>query len=196
MKIVSGYYVYRAYVTYKAHFSASNTDISKYGFRVFNCSYETFMNTKGHKFFDKIAKVCKTEKNVASLFIAAFLDDPNLWIGNIVMELKKYQRLAENRENIINNMAYLFAKDCKHLLESGMKFDDDLGAFVFDCLMRSEIELESFIIIKKILKFNLDNDPTYAYIYRVKYEKYEYLVKVDIEKYKSILKEVIMHNRD
>lgn len=195
MKIVSGFYVYRAYISYKAHFSASNTDISKYGFRLFNPSYETFMNTKGHTFFDKIAKTFKTEKAVANLFIAVFLDDPNMWIGEIVTKLNKYKTKMEERDNIVSNMPYIFAKDCKYLLESGLKFDDSMGKFIFNELMKYNITLESFIIFKQIFHFNLDNDPTYAYVYKVKYFKYECLLKVNIEMYKFYLEEGIMQHR-
>lgn len=196
MKIVSGFFVYRVYITYKAHFSASNSDISKYGYRLFNPSYDTFLDTKGHSYYDKIAKLFKTEMEVTNLLISAFLDDPDVWIGTICLDIEKYRELKEKREALIQNMPYVFAKDCKYLFLAGMKFDKTLGEFVFNELMQSAIELETFIILKKIFKFNIDNNTTYDYIYRIKYTKYENLLRVDVDKYKSILKEVVMQNRD
>lgn len=196
MKIVSGFFVYRVYISYKAHFSASNTDLSKYRFRLFNPSYDAFLNTNGHSYYDKIAKLLKTEKEVTNLFISAFLDDPDIWIGSICLELDKYLDLKEQREHLIQNMSYVFAKDCKYLLTSGMKFNDALGDFAFEAVMSSSIELETFIILKKIFNFTIDNNTTYDYIYRLQYMKYEFLLNVDVEKYKLILKEAVMQNRD
>ena len=93
MKIVSGFFVYKVYITYKAHFSTS-TDISKYNFRLFNISYETFINTNGKKYYDKIAKKFKTEQNVISLFVSAFVDDANLWIGDISNNISYYESFS------------------------------------------------------------------------------------------------------
>lgn len=196
MKIVSGYFVYKVYTSYKAHFSASNTDLSKYGFRLFNPSYDTFLNTKGKQFYDKIAKKLQTEIEVTNLFIAAFLDDPDLWIGNIVSNLSRYIELKELRTGKLANMPYIFNDNCTKLLREGMKFNDDMGEFCFNALMKSSIELETFIVLKKIFNFVIDNNTTYDYIYSSKYLKYEYLLTIDVEKYKIILKEAIMQNRD
>ena len=196
MKIVSGFFVYRVYISYKAHFSASTADISKYEFGLFKPSYDAFISTKGHFYYDRIAKLLKTESEFTILFISAFLYDPDVWIGDVYMDLDKYKDLKTAREDLLQDMHYIFAKDCKHLMSTGMKFNKDLGEFVFDKLMSSSTELETFIILKKIFKFNLDNNSTYDYIYRIKYTKYEYLLKIDIDKYKSILKEVIMQSKD
>jgi len=196
MKIISGFFVYRVYISYKAHFSSTKTDISKYKFKLFNPPYEQFMNTKGHSFFDKIAKRMKTEKEVTTLFIAAFLEDPDIWIGTVCMDLPKYIDLKEKREAILQDMPYRFAKDCKTLLEAGLRFNDTMGNFVFSKFMDGSISLESFIVMKKIFKFDIDNNPTYDYIYEVKYYKYELLLEVNIKKYKQILQEVIMQLRD
>jgi len=196
MKIVSGYFVYRAYTSYKAHFSASNTDISKYGFRLFKPSYDTFLCTKGKQFYDKIAKRLQTEVGVTNLFITAFLEDPDLWIGAICGELSTYIEKMVIRDGRLANMPYVFAKDATTLLRSGMKFNDDMAEFCFDALMSSSIELESFIILKKMFNLRLDNNTTHDYLYSSKYIKYEFLLKVGLEKYKTILEEAVMQNRD
>ena len=82
------------------------------------------------------------------------------------------------------------------MIDKGLKFSPDMGDFVFNEFMQSNIELETFIIFKKIFNFSIDKNVTYDYIYKCKYEKYEFLLNIDTEKYKLILKEVIMSFRD
>ena len=196
MKIVSGFFVYRVYITYKAHFSSSKFDINTYNYNLFNPSYSTFLTTKGIHYYDYLAKKIRTEKNVVSLFIAAFMDDPNVWIGDIYTDLEHYLDLKEIRESRIDNMSYIFKQNCVYLLEQGMRFNDKMGTFVLYRFLESNIEVETFIILKKIFIFNLDNNTNYDYLYRGKYEKYEFLLRIDTEKYKKILKEIVMTFRD
>ena len=138
----------------------------------------------------------KTEKDVVSLLIAAFVDDPYVWIGDIANDLSHYKDLKAIRESRIENISYIFTQNCIYLLEGGMKFDDMMGQHVLYRFLESNIELETFIILKQIFKFNLDNNPNYDYLYRGKYEKYEFLLQIDTEKYKQRLKEIVMSFRD
>jgi len=195
MKIVSGFYVYKAYTTYKAHFSSSNTDISKYNYQLFNVPYDRFVNVKGKQFYDKIAKILQTEEEVIHLFIAAFLHDPELWIGTIANDLHKYIDMKKELQSKYANMPYIFAKDCTFLLKEGMKFTPEMGEFCFNALMKSAIEIETFLILRKIFGLKVDNSSTYDYIYGVRFKKYELLFRVNENKYKSILQEVIMQLR-
>ena len=196
MNIISGFFVYKVYISYKSHFTQPSADISKYGFNLFNIPYETFLKTKGHMYYDKIAKIMKKENEVVSLFISAFLDNPSVWIGDICLNINHYIELKNKREGRILNLPYLFRKDCKYMLERGMVFDNTIAEFVYEEFMMSNIELETFIIFKKIFNFSLDNNVTYDYIYKGKYEKYEFLIKIDENKYKKILEEAIMLMRD
>ncbi len=192
MKIVSGYYVFLVYRTYKAHFNSPTTDIKKYKFNVFNIPYNQFIESKTKHYCDRIAKRIKTERDVTLLLISAFKYDSSLWIGLIADELDKYIDLKEEHENTINNMPYIFKEDCLHLLKSGMKFNDEMGEFALKQLLDSKIKLESFIVLKKIFNFNLDSNSNYVYIYKVKYTKYEWLLSINTPKYKKILEEAIM----
>ncbi len=196
MKIVSGFYVYRAYVSYKSHFSKSSSDISKYRFNLFKIPYDTFLNTNGKQFYDKIAKRLQKEDTVIGVLISAFMEDPNLWIGDIAEELNRYIDLKDERESRINNLSYIFRQNCVYLIEDGMKFDDGMGKFVLYRFLESNIELETFIIFKKIFNFTLDGVTNYDYLYKGKYVKYEFLLDINIDKYKKILKEVLMTFRD
>lgn len=196
MKVSSGFFVYKAYITYKSHFTQNGTDISKYGYNLFNISYDAFLSAKGIHFYDNIAHKVKNKKDVINLLITAFLDNPNIWIGDIWRNLRQYIELDEHRQNHLANMPYLFRKDCIYLFEKGMKFDGDLDTFVFEEFMQSNIEVETFIIYKKIFCFIIDNNMSYDYFYKTKYEKYEFLMDVDLNKYKQILKEVVMTLRE
>lgn len=196
MKIVSAFYVYRLYITFKAHFSQETTDISKYGFRPFKISYDTFIETRGIEYYERIAKRMKKEKDVVGLFISAFIEDPNTWIGTIADDMPRYIDLKEIRDSRLDNIKYLFQKNMLYLLDSGMKFDGSMGQFCLYRFLESNIELETFIILRKIFNFTLDNTPNYDYLYKGKYEKYEMLLNVDTEKYKKLIEEIIMSNRD
>ena len=147
-------------------------------------------------FYDTIAKKLKKEEYIINLFIAAFIDDPNTWIGDICLNLSHYIDLKEKREGHIANLSYTFKRNCIMLMQKGMKFNDTLQDFIFAEFMASEIDVETFIIFKKIFNFTLDKNINYDYIYRGKYEKYEFLLNVDIEKYKNLLKESIMVSGD
>ena len=195
MKIVSGYYVYKVYITYKSHFCQPDADISKYNFGVFNVPYNAFLKTKGIHFYDKIAKVMKKETEVISLFISAFMDNPDTWIGDVCNNLSHYLELKEIREGRIGNIPYTFKRDCIYLLDHGMKFDEGMGTFSMNCFLDSSIQLESFIILRKIFKFNLNDNINYGYLYKGKYEKYECLLNIDIDKYKKILRECILSSK-
>lgn len=196
MKIVSGFFVYKLYVTYKAHFNQKGSDISKYNFNAFNIPYDTFLNTKGHYFYDRIAKRLQKESEVVSLLISAFVDDPDVWIGDIWNNISDYIELKDIRESVIANMSYIFKKDCIYLLENGMTFDSNMGLFVLDKFLESNIELETFFIFKKIFNFSLDGNTNYDYLYKGKYDKYECLVNINTEKYKKLLEDILMTFRD
>ena len=196
MKIISGFFVYKAYVTYKSHFNQTSSDISKYEFNLFDISYDTFLKTKGIHYYDKLAKMIQKEKDLISLLIAVFMDNPNTWIGDIYMNYRYYIEKKEERENRISNIHYTFKSECIRLIEDGMKFDNTLGEYLLDKFIKSDITLETFIILKKIFNITLDNNINYDYLYKGKYYKYELLLRVDIEKYKNILKEAIMTSRD
>lgn len=193
---ITGYHVYRVYLTYKTHFNSKAYSVDKYNFHLMKPEYENFLETKGKHYYDKIAEVCKKDSVLIPLFIAAFMEDSTLWIGEIATNLSHYMDLKTKWEGKLANLSYLFRKDCLYLVERGLKFDDKLGEFVFNEWLNCNITVETFIIFKKIFGFTLDNNIAYDYSYRSKYVKYECLLLIDKDKYKQILKEAIMSNRD
>lgn len=192
---ITGYYTYRIFITLKAHFNQKNFDINKYDFNYLKPSYDTFLKTKGIKFYDSLAKKAVSEKRLVNILICAFVNDPTTWIKDIVNNFNTFNENAIEWENKINNFPYIFEQDCYLLMEKGLKFDSSLGDFVFSEFCNGNISVESFIIFKKIFIFSLDNNINFEYIYKDKYSKYELLLKFDLSKYKNILEGVIKCNR-
>jgi hypothetical protein len=180
------------YISYRAHFKDKETDISKYGYNAFRIPYDTFLKTRGQHYYDLLSQKVKSDKVLIPLFIATFLDDPQTWIGDIVLNYTHYNSLREIHEGRLGNLSYLFKKDCINMMDRGLKFDPSMGDFVFQQFNQSDIELETFIIFKKMFNFSLDNNTKYNYLYPCKYRKYELLLNVNMKKYKQFLKEVIM----
>ena len=189
--IITGYYAYRIYLTLKAHFSQDHFNINKYDFNYLTPSYETFLKTSGIKFYDILAKNVRTEKRLVNILICAFLDDPNIWIKQIVDKYSELVEITDEWESKINNLPYIFEQDCYYLMEHGLKFDSSLGEFIFSEFCNGNINVETFIIFKKIFIFSLDNNINFEYIYKDKYTKYELLLKFDLSKYKEILEGVV-----
>jgi hypothetical protein len=197
MKIISGFFVYQYYVLYKAHFSDINIDITKYNgpFRK-KITYDTFIKNKNQHYYDSVAIKIKEKEKLKHLLIVAFVKDPYTWIGEINDDFMHLNQLREEWEGKIANMQYLFKKDCINMFDNGLKFDQDFGTNVFKSFNDGNIELETFIILRKIFNFSLDGIFEYDYLYKDKYLNYEQILNVDENKYKQILKEVIMTLRD
>lgn len=193
---ISGYHVYRIYLTYKTHFNSKAYSLDKYNFHLLKPSYESFLDIKGQHYYDILAEKCKKEDFISNLFIAAFMDDATLWIGDIVNNYSHYIDLKTIWEGRLANLGYTFKQECLYLLEKGMKFDDKMGEFVFQEWLNAKLTLETFIILKKMFHFSFDSNIAYDYSFGSKYEKYECLLKIDKDKYRKLLEEAIMSNRD
>jgi hypothetical protein len=163
MKIASGFFVYKTYITYKAHFSA-RTDVSKYNYKNFRVSYPSYIDTKGRHYYIWLAGRLKKKPLIVNFFITAFLINKDWWIGEIADEYEEILSETHKRLSRIENMTYTFRKDATFLFESGMKFNGTLGSFVLNAFLANKISLETFIIFRRIFNFNLDNDPNYIYI--------------------------------
>jgi len=192
---ITGYYAYRIFLTMKAHFNQENFDINKYDFHFLKPPYETFLKTKGIGLYDILAKKVKSEKQLVNILICAFIRDPTTWIKDIVENYSDYKKRSDKWEGKMNNFPYLFEQDCYKLMERGLKFDSSLGEFVLDEFCNGNINVETFIIFKKIFVFSLDKSLNFEYIYKHKYSKYELLLKFDLTKYKEILEGVVRCNR-
>lgn len=192
---ITGFHVYRIYLSYKTHFNSKAYSIDDYKFKLLNPSYETFLEIKGKGYYDALAERLKKESVVINLFIASFMSDSSLWIGDIVNDLSHYMDLKTVWEGKIANLSYTFKKECISLLERGMVFDKYVGKFLFKEFLAGNVSLENFIIFKKMFQFTLDKDINYDYTYGLKYEKYEKLLNIDLDKFKLILKEAIMNSR-
>lgn len=191
--LITGYYAYRIFLTIKSHFNNKNYNLSDYEFNYIKPKYETFLKSNTI-FYDILAKKSKTEKELVNILICAFMKNPTIWIKDIIDDYTYYRDLKNSWESKINNFPYLFKHDIAFLLENGMSFDISIGSFVFDKLISHKIELETFIILKGIFNFCLDNDDNYKYLYPNKYVKYECILQFDLNKYKKMLEEIIKCN--
>jgi len=191
MKIISGFRVYRFYITLKAHFQGK-ADITAFDYNPFRFTYATYLDNKGLNYFEWLATKLRDDSTTINFFITAFLLDNTHTIYSICDDYETIREKMEIRLGKIEKMAYHFKKDCKYLIDAGWKFDKDMGNFLLNQFLSSNIELETFIILRKMFNFSLDGLPDYEYIYRDMYERYELFFSIDMEKYKTILEEAIM----
>ncbi len=189
--------MYRLFLTYKMHFNPNKkTSLDRYNFKPINVSYETFLKFKGKSHCDRISKRLRKEEAVKNTFIASFLKYHTINIFQIADDISHFIELKNKWESHIANFPYLFRKDCIFLMDSGLTFDSGLGEFVFNHFMKSNIELETFIVMDKLFKFSLDSNVEYCYIYVGRYLQYQRLLQIDLLKYRKILEETVKNIRD
>ena len=103
---------YKEYVAIKTHFRTEKFDYFKGRNR--KVSYETFKKRNDQFFFVRLSKNYKDDE-IAKFFVANFIDDENLWIGEALdpqaeLRYKDWQKR-------IQALTYFFNEDIEKLLE-------------------------------------------------------------------------------
>jgi len=99
----------------------------------------------------------------------------------------------------IRSISYIFTNEAtetvKAMFGENKTFDGDFPDWLLKRFIAHKMCVETFIIFKKLLDFNLDGDPNYEYLYQNQYEKYELLINVSTEKYRTILANIIKQEK-
>ena len=74
--------VYRQYVAIKLHFNSDSYDYVKSNGRIKNISVQTYNRRKDKYYFEKISKKY-IDGDIVPFFVANFVNDPNVWSGDL-----------------------------------------------------------------------------------------------------------------
>lgn len=190
---------YKTYISLKNHFTRLDYDYLKYNGKV-KAGEKSFYSRKDRFWFEKLSRQ-KKDKEIIDFFVANFssAEDPqSLWIGEIIKSgndtymnwMKKIQALSYHFKSDIENV--FSTQDFNQMfLVTGSKHPLILKEF-----LKSNISLETLVILDKILGFKKDfdkklNDPIWSSV-SMKIQKYSPLLNIDVFKYKKILKDLIV----
>jgi len=190
---MTGYDAYKIYLGFKLHFTSERYDLPTYNGKV-KYKRESYEKRKDSHFFDKIARVYNIHE-LKGLFISHFISDSQF--NDLYGEKAKETFVGWKKR--IQSMTYNFEKELDVLLERVGNFDDlfkvDDGVVpeIVTALYHSDISLETFIIMDKILGFieHIDkkiDDGIVWPIWKIRCSNYSRLLEVDVNKYKKLLK--------
>ena len=198
---MNAFQAYELYVAIKTHFTRQQYDFFKFNGQT-KATTSSFENREDKYFFYKIAKKYSKSK-LTDLFVANFVDNPDLWIGDLLDETS--EDVYNNWRKKIESLTYHFTEECRELLEwtssKGYKFNDlfkvensDHPIIVKISLQRI-LSLESFIILNRILDFgkhiNKILDDIIWKQFWLKVCKYEPFLNINLRKCKIILRNMV-----
>jgi hypothetical protein len=201
---MNSYEAYKKYVAIKLHFQQEKYDYFKFN-GVVKVSKDKFLTRKDKYFFDRICKLYD-DKEYEFLLVANFLENENLWIGDILSD--ECRQKFQNWKKTQQSLDYTFKQDLNKindiLISYNLTFDDifkiannDNWPLIVNLAIKKEISLETFIIMNKVLNFmntmgkNIEDEIIWPEFKR-KCIKYSSFVQVDLNKYKKSMKNVFL----
>lgn len=202
---MDGYSAYKKYVALKLHFQQKDYDYFKFS-GVAKVSREKFESRNDKYFFHRIAKVYD-EKQLEQLLVANLIVNKNVWIGHVVSEegRKVYLQFKKTHQSL----EYTFTDDMRKLNEiitSGdlISFDSlfvssesDNWPEIVALTLHQTIQLETFIIMNKILNFmpkldaKIDDTIVWPELFLL-CRKYSPFIVVDVKRFREIMKRIFV----
>jgi len=192
----TGYECYTLYCALKAHFNSSY-DFVKYGGKIKPPKYSTYEKRRDRHFFERLAN--KNMDYILPFFVANFVANENLWIGDLVINLEGEEIYFAWKKKLsrIFTATSTEMKDLKSFIDTrDLKFDDLFSSkdgqqpIIFRLLTERFISLETYLIIDSILGFSsrldklLVNDLIYEK-WSMKVKKYKPFVNIDKDRFKK-----------
>lgn len=199
---MNAFEVYVKYLALKAHF-AGKYDYTKYNGKT-SVKVSTFEKRRDKYFFKKVAKQYNSDE-VIPFLLANFIDNEDSWIGE----------LANNRDSDIvflqwkkriESLNYLFKEEFNKTLNflkveklafsDLFKIEDASHPLLFVLLMQKDINIETFIIMDKVLGFVklFDGKLKHDIVWNGWSEKcrnYEKFLEIDEKKFKGVMVSII-----
>jgi hypothetical protein len=189
---------YRQYLSLKNHFTKEKYDYHKYCGKS-RATVQSFYKRKDRFWFEKLARN-KDDKEVIEFFISNFItctDPSKLWIGEMIREGEgRYTEWKKRTQSL----SYLFKE------ETGILFSDNNFDSMFSVdgsrhpqilieYLRSNISIETLVILDKILGFRTEfdknlQDPVWETV-SMRMKKYSPFLNIDVFHYKKVLKQVV-----
>ena len=196
---MTGYETFEIFQSLKLHFTTDKYDFFKYGGKT-NVSITNFENRKDKYHFYKLSRKFDNKDVLINFIVANFVEDSAKWIGDLLLEEAQSNYLK--RQKVIQSLSYTFENDCKELFADSKNPNDILKTIngnypiLLTKALRKEIEIETVIILNRILQFISNWSKQIADTirwpdYQRKLEKYAAFLPEDVVKYKLLLKKVI-----
>ena len=192
---MTGYEAFSLYTSLKLHFNSDSYDYFKYNGKV-NTSVDAFENRKDKWHFYKLSRRFANEEQGRDFIIANLVHDPNVWVGNLLVEESNIQ--YRKRQKVIQSLTYTFTNEIASLVSH--KNPNDLlmihdGEYpeLLQKLLHDEISIETVCILNKLLNFlsawdKKINDTIHYPTVSRKIKKYTPFIVFESTKYKIILK--------
>src|ERR1043165_446489 len=105
----SAFETYEIYVSIKAHFTDKKYDYHKFRGKV-KTSVDSFERRRDKFFFEKLGKKYP-KAQLVNFFVANFIRNPYLWIGDFVMDEIAEENYIQWRKRT-ESLTYQFTEDC------------------------------------------------------------------------------------
>lgn len=204
---MNGYETFEIYQSLKLHFTTEKYDYFKYGGKT-NVSVNSFENRKDKYHFYKLSRKFNSKEDLESFIVSNMVEDDIKWVGNLLLEDATEAHLK--RQRVLQSLSYTFENDCKVIFEDCKVKDKDCkdsfnqmlrvnnGEYprLLTLALRKEVEIETVIILNKILGFVPNwskqiTDNIRWPDYRRKLDKYASFLPEDVVKYTLILKKMM-----
>ena len=202
--MITGYEAFGVYQALKLHFTTDSYDYFKYGGKS-KISVDSFENRKDKYHFYKLSRRLTNKDELILFIVANMLNNDKLWVGDLLTE--ESETIYRQRQKVIQSLSYTFENDCRRIFEGvgdpNAILQSEAGDYpiLLTKALRKEIELESLIILNRILGFlpmwnrKISDTVRWPDFYR-KLNKYATFLSFDVVKYKLILKKVISENEN
>ena len=202
---MKGFDAYKMYVAIKLHFQ-SNFYYFKFGGKA-KTSKTSYDSRRDRLMFERIAKVYDAEQ-FELLLVANFLDNSNVWIGEIASEAGREKYL--NLKKRLQSLQYTFKQDMLRIKDEintknvesfdamfQLPKDDSQYPPIVSLMLQHDVSLESFIIMNKILNFMprvtkcINDDLLFPEVSKL-ILKYSPFVKLSTKQFRDIMKSVFL----
>jgi hypothetical protein len=199
---VTGFESYQLYVSLKQHFNYSNTyNYIKYKGRSCKITPKAYEGRSDKYFFEALGE--RKSKDLLQYYVAnfAYYGSDVIWIGDL--HSKASEDVYVHWQKRVQSLSYIFEKDLKEvnefLIARGLGFDrlfdveEDEHPIIFRFVQQRMIEVETYIIMDKILGFSkqIAKNIKDSYIFpseQYRYDRYTEFLNLKDEKYIKIMK--------
>ena len=199
---MTGFESYQLYISLKQHFNFANDyNYVKYKGKSCNITHKSYESRSDKYFFETLGN--RKSKDLLQYYVAnfAYYGSDVIWIGDL--HSKASEDVYVHWQKRVQSLSYIFEKDLKEvnefLIARGLGFDrlfdveEDEHPIIFRFVQQRMIEVETYIIMDKILEFSkrIAKNIKDSYIFpseQYRYDRYTEFLNIKDEKYITIMK--------
>ena len=201
---MTGFEAYKLYLSVWQHFSSCNDyNYITYKGKLGNITVKAYEKRKDKYFFEALGS--RNRGDLLQYYVANFAHHgvEVAWIGDL--HSKESEDVYYNWQRRVQSLTYIFEEDLKEvnefLIARGLGFDrlfeveEDEHPIIFRFVQQKMIEVETYIIMDKILGFSkrIATKIKDSYIFpseQYRYNRYAEFLNIDNDKYIKIMKEI------